>query len=347
MNRKHIQLISFFVLMMSAFLIFNRCQHKGHSAPSNVMFHKLLITDTLPSFKPTLLAYQLDTFFKNKYVRGGFNASVLVTKGKEVLYSGNFGYENFATKDTLSSQSSFQLASVSKPFTATAILYLVDQDKLSLDDTLGSFFPDFPYRKITIRDLLCHRSGLPNYLHFGEKLWTDKASYMTNDNLVALMKKYPAIEGTTRPNTHFQYCNTNYALLASIVEKVSGKRFPVFMQETFFTPLGMTNTWIRDVQAPNDKTIAISYNSKWVVQKDDPFDGVYGDKGLFSSAKDMYKWNLAFYENNILNEQTQIAAYAPRSFERAGVAQLWLWLAINETAQQRIFSLSQWLVAWQ
>ena len=104
--------------------------------------------------------------------------------------------------------------------------------------------------------------------------------------------------------------------LASIVEKVTGKRFPVFMKETFFDPLGMTNSWINDVTDTTRRKIAISYNSRWIPQKDDPYDGVYGDKGLYSSTADMLKWNLAFYQGKLISNEIQKEAYAPRSFER-------------------------------
>ena len=265
------------------------------------------------------LFYSLDSFFRMRHKFGGFNGTVLVSKGNRVVYKGEFGYENFQSKDTLSASSSFQIASVSKTFTATAILYLVEKGWLSLEDTLGTFYPDFPYRNIKIKDLLCHRSGLPNYLHFCNALWKNKAAYMTNDDLIKILYKYPKIEGTTKPGTHFQYCNTNYALLASIVERVSAKRFPIFMKETFFVPLGMQNTFVFDILNPKDRSkAAISYTAQGTEHRDDSYDGIYGDKGIYSSTLDMYKWNLAFYDNKLISPEMQQEAYTPRSFEKGG-----------------------------
>jgi CubicO group peptidase (beta-lactamase class C family) len=130
--------------------------------------------------------------------------------------------------------------------------------------------------------LLCHRSGLPNYLYFGEHLWKDRTTYMVNDALIDILMHNKNLEGTTRPGTHFQYNNTNFALLASIVERVTGKRFPDYMRETFFEPLGMKNTWVRDVLNEKDeRKHAISYSSAWKVQAEVPYDGVYGDKNVF------------------------------------------------------------------
>jgi CubicO group peptidase (beta-lactamase class C family) len=277
-------------------------------------------TDTATAMKQGLLYHRLDSFFAHRHRFSAFNGNVLIVKDGQVLYKGCFGYCNYATKDTLVEQTSFQIASTSKPFTATAILRLVDEGKLSLSDTLGKFFPGFPYRNITVQMLLCHRSGLPNYLYFGDRLWKDKSVYMTNDALVDILMKNKYIEGTGRPGRQFQYNNTNFALLASIVEKVTGKKFPVYMKETFFDPLGMKNTWVRDVQDTNgERNHAISYSASWRVQPEDPYDGIYGDKNVFSTIDDMMIWDRAFYEEKNLSSAWQKEAYTPRSFEQRGV----------------------------
>lgn len=266
-----------------------------------------------------LLYRRIDSFFERRHRFGGFNGNVLIMKGNTILYKGCFGYCNYSTRDTLVEETPFQIASSSKPFTATAVLRLVDEGKLSLSDTLGSFFPGFPYRHVTVQMLLCHRSGLPDYLVFGDRLWKDRRKYMTNDSLLALLMKYKNLEGTSRPGTHFRYNNTNFALLASIVEKVTGRRFPEYMKETFFDPLGMKNTWIRDVENNADeRSHAISYGASWQVQAEDPYDGVYGDKNVFSTTQDMIIWDRAFYQEKNLCREMQAEAYKPRSFEQKG-----------------------------
>lgn len=262
---------------------------------------------------------RLDSFFQSRHKYGQFNGTVLVAKGDKVYYQGAFGYENFTTKDTLSTLSSFQLASVSKTFTATAVLHLVEKGLISLEDTLGSFFPNFPYRNVRVKDLLSHRSGLPNYLYFCNALWDARKGYMSNDDLIAIMQKHPRLEGTYKPNTRFEYSNTNYALLASIVERVTGEPFPQYMKETFFVPLGMKNTWVFDARGKTPAKYALSYGANCVKQKDDPYDGIYGDKGIYSSAADMYRWNLSFYQNTLIGSVMQKEAYSPQSFERPGV----------------------------
>ncbi len=270
--------------------------------------------------KQGALYHRLDSFFLRKHKFGGFNGNVLVLKGNNIIYKGCFGYCDYASRDTLTTQTPFQIASSSKPFTSCAILKLAEEGRLSLQDTLGKYFPGFPYRKITVEMLLCHRSGLPNYLYFCTKLWKDKKRYMTNDDLVDLLMKNRNIEGTTRPGTHFQYNNTNFALLASIVERVTGQTFPAYMEQAFFKPIGMHNTWIRDVRNEKDaRKHAISYNSKWMVTAEDPYDGIYGDKNVFSTLEDMMIWDRAFYEEKNISRAQQKEAYTPRSFEHKGV----------------------------
>jgi CubicO group peptidase (beta-lactamase class C family) len=121
-----------------------------------------------------------------------------------------------------------------------------------------------------------------------------------------------------RPNRKFEYCNTNYILLASIVAKVTGQRFKDFMDEKFFRPLKMERTFVYDFEDSTDRKIAISHNSRWQIQYDDCYDGVVGDKGIFSTVHDMFLWDQAFYDGKLLSQEMLKEAYKPRSFERRG-----------------------------
>lgn len=263
------------------------------------------------------IAQSLDTFFTNRSIENGFSGSVLVSLKGEPVYEKCFGYCDYRNKDLMHDTTAFQLASVSKTFTATAILYLVEQNKLSLTDTMQQFFPGFPYPGITVQQLLCHRSGLPNYLYFASGLCS-KIDYLSNGDIINMMiQKKPALYA--RPDRKFEYCNTNYLLLASIAEKVTGQRFDDFMRETFFEPLGMSHTFVFDYTDSTSRKIAISYNSKWQIQHDDCFDGVVGDKGVYSTVHDMFLWDNAFYQGKLLSQEMMKEAYSPRSFEKPGV----------------------------
>jgi CubicO group peptidase (beta-lactamase class C family) len=286
-------------------------------SPSFKGFRKNKVTTTVVDSTRIRIAHALDTFFTNRSIENGFSGSVLVAWKGEPVYEKCFGYCNYRNKDLMQDTAAFQLASVSKTFTATAVLYLIEQNKLSLTDTLQKFFPGLPYKGITVQQLLCHRSGLPNYLYFASGLCSKK-DYLSNDDIIAMMvQKKPALYA--KANRKFEYCNTNYLLLASIVEKVSGKSFGAFMRETFFVPLGMNRTFVYDHTDSTNRKIAISYNSKWQIQADDCFDGVVGDKGIYSTVHDMFLWDKAFYDGNLLSQEMMKEAYSPRSFEKPGV----------------------------
>ncbi|PIQ21492.1 MAG: serine hydrolase, partial [Cytophagales bacterium CG18_big_fil_WC_8_21_14_2_50_42_9] len=138
--------------------------------------------------------HQLDSLFRALQKKKGFNGTVLITQYNKVIYRGAFGYADFSKKDTLTTHNSFQLASVSKQFTAMAVMMLQEAGKLNYEDEVQRFFPDFPYKGITIRHLLTHRSGLPNYTYFTEKYWPDRKAFISNEEVVRLMTEHkPAI----------------------------------------------------------------------------------------------------------------------------------------------------------
>jgi CubicO group peptidase (beta-lactamase class C family) len=155
------------------------------------------------------------SFLNNK----AFNGSILIAKNGQVLLERYNGMANFGTKETIDQNTTFHLASVSKTFTAMAILKMWEQKQLSLDDDIRKYFAGFPFNGITIRMLLSHRSGLPNYAYVMPK--SNNGYLYTNDDVINYFINYrPAL---SRPvNTGFQYCNTNYVILAKIIEKISG-----------------------------------------------------------------------------------------------------------------------------
>ncbi len=243
----------------------------------------------------------------------GFNGSILVAKNGEVLLEDYHGYANPVTKDTITPSTVFHLASVSKTFTGMAIMKLWEDNKLKLDDSLQVFFPDFPYSGITVRMLLSHRSGLPNYVYFmtQDPVWRRKMA-TNNDMLQFMTEKKPALY--EYPNRGFHYCNTNFALLALIAEKVSGQTFPEYMKNTIFTPLGMTHTFIFSKKDSADYQPSYQPNNR-------PFplesiDCIYGDKNVYSTVRDLFLWDQAIYSNRIVSRATYEEATKPYSLER-------------------------------
>lgn len=260
----------------------------------------------------------LEDFYQHQLLRTGFNGSILVAKKGVVIFEKYKGIENRRTQAPITPASAFQLASISKTFTAMAVLWLHQEGKLKLEDTIEKYFPDFPYKGINLQMLLSHRSGLPNYLYFSDSLWEDKQKLMTNMDVIRLIIQHrPKMEHL--PNTHFQYCNTNYCILAAIVEKVTRQSFSQFMHDTFFVPLGMHSTWIDNGSDTSTLHRTISYDYGFHEEANNNFDGVVGDKGVYSTAQDMLKWDRALYSDKLFAPATLQAAFTPYSHEHPGI----------------------------
>lgn len=251
---------------------------------------------------------QLDDYFSSRQQSGKFNGNVLIAQKGKPIFSKAYGFANRDTWEKLNINSTFQLASTSKPFTSTAILMLADKGKLKLDDTLQTYFPDFPYKGITVRMLLCHRSGLPDYLVFSQKYFAEK-KYLDNWDVFYMMECNKP-KPVAPPNTSFDYNNTNYVLLAALVEKVSGIRFDKFLEYNIFKPLGMKNTWVWHPTQSRKKGQTYGYSYSWKKRDPDMFDGAWGDKGIYSNVEDMLKWDQSFYTNLLLSPKMIKEAFA-------------------------------------
>lgn len=250
--------------------------------------------------------------------RSGFNGGIVVAKNGNIVFEHYKGTAHLNRKDTITENTSFHIASVSKTFTAMAVLKLWQDGKLNVDDELVKYFPNFNYPGVTIRTLLNHRSGLPNYVYFMETLGWDKKKYVSNEDVLDyLVNRKAEITNIAPPNHHFTYCNTNYALLALLIEKVSGKKFPVYMQETVFAPLNMKNTFVFDTSCI--KTCTSSYDWKGTEIGYSFLDAVYGDKNIYSTAKELLTWDRALSSKKYLSDSILLEAYAPYSNEKPGV----------------------------
>lgn len=281
----------------------------------------------------------LDSFYSIE-VRNGFNGSVLVGYQGKVLYERYFGYANRSTKFPWGPTTPSQLASTSKPFTATAILWLYQHGYLDIKDPVSKYLEGFPYEKVTIEMLLNHRSGIPDYLKWATQYWS-RSRNMTNDDLLALIKKYkPKLSFAS--GTRFQYSNSNYALLANILEEVTQLPYPKFMKEFIFEPLGLKNTFVYDPLAVKPPNMAISYKANWQIDPDMYADGIYGDKGIFSTVEDLYLWDRSFYDYVLLNQKTLDLAYQGYSFETPGTRNYGLGWRINTADNQKIIFHNGW-----
>lgn len=261
--------------------------------------------------------HALDCYFEDKVKSNTFNGAVLISYKGTPIFERYYGYKDYYTQERLTPRSTFQIASTSKTFTAGAILLLLQQKMLSLEDTLQKFFPAFPYKGITVRMLLNHRSGLPDYTKFYENYWKDRKNFMCNEDVLQMMIKFkPAIYNT--PDTHFRYNNSNYVLLALIVERVSGVPFCDFMHQNIFIPLGMLDTWQYDPLSVRPSATKGYKGSRWYEDEIVPTDGVLGDKNIYSTVRDLYKWDQALLAGKFIRSEYLGLAYTPQSFEKQG-----------------------------
>ena len=257
----------------------------------------------------------LDKYFMQRYRQENFNGIVLIAHNGKTIYEQTFGYSDLTTKDALTKNTPFELASISKTFTATAVLKLNEEGLLSLDEPVKLYFPDFPYEAVTIRHLLTHRSGLPDYVFMSNSFITDRTHYMNNEDVINIFAKKRAPLIFT-PNSKFEYSNSNYAILAAIVAKVAGVKFQAYMHDSIFIPLGMKNSFVFDYEDTVVRKYARTHDAYGQKLKDVCFDGAVGDKGVYSTAEDMLKWDNALKTGKVISEESLEEAYKPRSFER-------------------------------
>lgn len=276
-------------------------------------------------------------------LRGSFNGAILVAKDGDIVYERYVGLQDprQKQKDSITAETPFQIASTGKTMTAAAVLKLWEDGKLSLDDNVVKYFPGFPYPGVTVKTLLNHRSGLPNYLYYMEKgKWVRNQQASNTDVLNTLINWQPP--KAANADKRFQYCNTNYVLLALIVEKVSGMPFQDYLKTTIFEPLGMYNTF---VIGPNEQTKHMQSfqpnNALWSL---DFSDGPYGDKNIYSTPRDLLLWDRALNEQKILKQQTLDAAYTPYSNEKPGTHNYGLgWRLLNyPTGKKIIYHNGHW-----
>ena len=318
MNRKALLILVFLILTVSLFFCGRRCSH-----------HKDVVINTDSLFfnlnKEIVdkRAKMADNVFSNMS-RAGLNGVVLYAEQGEIVYENTFGWRDLSKrqKDSLRIDDAFQLSSDSKMFTAEAIMLLKAQGKLDYDDDVRKFIPELPYEGVTIRMLLTHRSGLPRYDSMADAYWPDRKKPFSNEALIKLLVlKTPKPYG--QPCAAYFYNNINYALLASVVERASGKHFEDFMKENIFEPLGMTNSYIYSMRYDTAVSFYMPvkahghdiYKKGPVKAQNDYLNGVMGDKIMFSTVEDLWKFNQALDANQLLPDSLQAEAFKPSSPE--------------------------------
>jgi CubicO group peptidase (beta-lactamase class C family) len=273
--------------------------------------------------------YGVSCFFEKIWSEKNDNVAFLVAKNGQIIYENYMGFANKKTGEMITKEMPLHIASVSKVFTSTAVLMLIDAKKISLNQKLNTIITNFPYPNVTIQTLLNHRSGMKNYAYFTfENGNWDKHKTLTNEDIVNVMveKEIPL---ETKTDTRFSYCNTNYAMLALVIEKITGLTYPEAMKEMIFAPLGMSNTFVFEIDTDRDK-IAPSYKGNNVEIGIDYLDGIYGDKNIYSTPRDILKFDRARYAPFFLNTDLLKKVYKGYSYESKGTRNYGLGIRLIE-----------------
>jgi CubicO group peptidase (beta-lactamase class C family) len=312
--------------------------------------------DTLPKMKPlgpekrisqayiNSVAGRINHFYNKNWPNNTMNGSFLVARNGQIIFERYNGFANKNEGTKITAETPVQIASVSKVLTATAVLKLVNAGKIDLDQKVNTILKTFPYEDCTIRMLLDHRTGMRNYAYFTDRdksVW-DRHNQLTNkDILDILATKNIGLE--SRTGTRFSYCNTNYAMLALIIEKITGLTYKEAMHQMIFKPLGMKHTYVFD-DDKDRKKIVPSYKGNGVEIGFDYLDNVYGDKNIFSTVRDLLKFDRARNSPDFLKPALLKQVYIGYSNERKGTKNYGLGIRmINwETGQNFYFHNGWW-----
>ena len=298
--------------------------------------------DVLPKMKPLTneepkLSYEyintkrksIEYFYNKNWPNESANGSFLVAKNGQIIYERYEGYANFRDKILITPTTPLHLASVSKVITATAVLKLINAKKIDLDQKVNTILKEFPFPEVTIRMLLNHRSGMRSYSYFTDKkeIW-DRHNTLTNQDILTIMAtKDIGLESKT--GTRFAYCNTNYAMLALIVEKVTQLSFKEALDQIIFKPLGMKNTYVMEYEKDR-KNVVTTYKGNKVEIGMDYLDAIYGDKNIYSTPRDLLKLDRARSASSFLNPKLLEQVYTGYSNEHKGKRNYGLGIRMTE-----------------
>jgi CubicO group peptidase (beta-lactamase class C family) len=261
---------------------------------------------------------KMDDYMRAHVEQKNFSGCILVAAEGKIVIAKSYGMANYEHEIPNATQTKFQIGSMTKSFTALAIMLLKKRGVLSLDDAVAKYLPDFPYeKKITIRHLLTHTSGLPRI----EDIPDHKNIMAKNLNLEDVLGLLYKIPGKCEPATEYSYNNAGYMLLAEIIEKTTGKKYGDFLKEQIFDPCGMQNTLVPDSRALIENR-AYGYNIGGNASLENAdYENLYafqGASGIYSTAGDLYLLDQALYKEELLDKESLMEMFAPQAGGRYG-----------------------------
>ena len=274
----------------------------------------LLLTTSIQTFSQSIDTVKIDHYLDSLYQERAFNGQIYITQGNKIIMNKSYGYADYQSKLLFTDSTRFQIASISKHFTATAILLLQQRGLLNINSTFSKYYPQFPYKDITLRQMLAHTSGLPI---FYPNMTNDLDHSKVNGNKIMyellLADIYPA---EFKPGEKWSYSNISYCLLASLIEKITGQSYDNFMAENLFKPAGMTHTTAElttDIRQIKGGNIATGYHynkfTKKYIRAEEVNEyvywlgGFYGDGSIVTCVKDLDKWKKAYLSEKILSSK--------------------------------------------
>ncbi|MBC5837751.1 beta-lactamase family protein [Flavobacterium sp. F-392] len=304
-------------------LVLSGCKEKKKPTTDPIEIIKEKITEEVkaePKLTEEYIAAKtksIDHFYQKNWPNNSLNGEFLVAKNGQIIYEKYNGYADYKAKTPMTSSTPLHIASVSKVITATAILKLISANKLQLDQKVSTILKEFPYPNVTVKHLLNHRSGIRSYAYFTDKrgLW-DKHKMLSNQDVLTLLAT-KGLDLEYKTNTRFAYCNTNYAMLALIIEKLTGKAYKDAMQDLIFKPLDMKDSFVFDYEKDKLKATP-SYRGNFSKFNLDFLDAIYGDKNIFSTARDLLKFDIGRNSPSFLDPKLLEEAYTPYSNEHPG-----------------------------
>src|SRR6056297_867332 len=294
----------------------------------SMKFFNLLIAITLISVSVNAQLPERIDSLALEHASKGFNGNVLYSRNDSIIFTGNYGFSNFSTEKTLNDSTTFEIASLTKQFTAVAIIQLIEKEMLSYETKVYEIIKGFPYNNITVEHLLRHQSGLPGYqdILYDKNNW-DRKEQATNQDLLNILSDLK-LTLEFEPRTKYQYSNTGYVVLASVIEELSGQSYAGYVQQYIFEPVGMQSSMVQGHSnyLPDSENIASGYTLtpdtwwSWLpfikekekyqnVEEDTNHEKIHwmshvvGGRGIFSSTVDLEKWKQTIRTNKLITEE--------------------------------------------
>ena len=338
----HIFFFSFIILFFSC----SEKKQNKHIKKSDLSYAINPREDELPKLTDAYISdkkNKIEHFVAKNWSSDFENVSFLVAQNGQIIYEKYEGYADKENNLLNSPETPLHIASVSKVITACAVLKLIDDKKINLNDKLTSYFKGFPYEKVTIKTLLNHRSGIRKYGYFADdKANWDRKNTLTNKDVLNILinNKIPLEYSTDK---HFSYCNTNYVLLALVIEKVTGMKYSKAIQKMIFDPLEMKNSFVFDEDTPKEKATP-SYKYNYIKYPFDFLDAIYGDKNIYTTPRDLLKFNMAVTAPTFINKNLLSQVYKGYSYESKGEKNYGLGIRLREwqTGQKFYYHNGWW-----